>query len=149
MTVQFYKPERTVTGPAYSMLFKCLATAVTIALALYATRVMLQFPLANYNFGIQALLFVAAFMLLVSYYWFLKSTTTVDQNGITQTWMYNKQVLWTDIRSAKMIGIPYLSWIFPPRMIVRTGIAFTTFNGGNQALLVEFAKISLAYQMKA
>lgn len=149
MTAQFYQPERTVTGPAYSKWFKYLATAVTIALAAYAIRVTLQFPLANYGFGIKALLVFAAGMLLVSYYWFLKSATTIDQNGITQTWLYDKQVLWADVRSAKMIGIPYLGWVFPPRMIIRTGIAFTTFNGGTAALLVEFAKISLAYQMKA
>lgn len=149
MTTQFYQPEHNVTGPAYSVWFKYLATTVTIALAAYAVRVTLQFPLANYGFGIKALLFFAAIMLLVSYYWFLKSTTTVDRNGITQSWMYDKKVQWCDIRSAKMIGIPYLSAIFPPRLIVRTGIAFTTFNGGSEALLVEFAKISLAYQMKA
>ena len=53
-------------------------------------------------------------------------------NGILQTWMYNKQVFWADARSAKMIGI-----------------AFTTFNGGTEALLAEFAKTSRAYQMKA
>lgn len=149
MTVQFYQPEHAVTGPAYSRWFKYLATTVTIALAAYAVRIILQFPLANYGFGIKALLVFSAAMLLVSYYWFLHSATTVNQNGITQTWLYDKQVAWTDIRSAKMIGIPYLGWIFPPRLIVRTGIAFTTFNGGNEMLLTEFAKVSLAYQMKA
>ena len=149
MTVQLYKPERTVTGPAYSKWFKYLATTVTIALGAYAIRVTLQFPLANYGFGIKALLFFSTLLLLVSYYWFLKSTTTIDQNGITQTWMYNRQVLWADVRSAKMIGIPYLGWIFTQHVIIRTGIAFTTFNGGSKALLVKFTKISLAYQIKA
>jgi hypothetical protein len=33
-------------------------------------------------------------------------------------------------------------------MIVRTGSAFTTFNGGSREVLIEFAKISLAFQMK-
>jgi len=32
--------------------------------------------------------------------------------------------------------------------VVRTGTAFVTFNGGSCDLLVEFARISLAYQMK-
>jgi len=148
MSTQFYQPQQTVTGPAYSKWFTYLATTVTIALAAYAVRITTQFPLANYGFGIKALLVFAALMLLVSYYWFLKSTTTIHRDGITQTWMYDKQVRWDDVRSAKMIGIPFMSWIFPPRLIVRTGISFTTFNGGNQALLVEFARISLAYQMK-
>jgi hypothetical protein len=87
-------------------------------------------------------------MLAVSYYWFLRAETTVDATGIRQTWMFDKQVEWREVRGAKMIGIPYASWLFPPRMVVRTGNSFTTFNGGSQAVLIEFAKISLAFQMK-
>ena len=44
--------------------------------------------------------------------------------------------------------VPFLSWLFPPRMVVRTGNAFTTFNGGLREVLIEFARISLAFQMK-
>jgi hypothetical protein len=32
--------------------------------------------------------------------------------------------------------------------VVRSGNTFVTFNGGSQAVLLEFARISLAYQMK-
>ncbi len=107
MNMQFYKPETSVTGPAYSLWFKCLATTVTLLLAAYGLRVVSNFPLMQYGFGIKALLAGSAVMLLVSYYWFLKSTITIDATGITQTWMYNRQVAWRDVRSAKMIGIPY------------------------------------------
>ena len=148
MKFEFYKPERVVSGPAYSMVFKILATGVTLVLAGYGLNIALRFPLLQYGFGVKMLLLGAAAMLGISYYWFLRSAVTIDDKGITQTWMYNRQVEWPDIRSAKMIGIPGLSWIFPPRLVVRTGNSFTTFNGGTQALLVEFAKISLAYQMK-
>lgn len=148
MKFEFYKPEKTVTGPAYSVWFKLLATVVTIVLAVYASTITARFPLLEYGFGVKMLLLGAALMLALSYYWFLRSTVTVDEHGITQRWMYDRKVEWHDIRSAKMIGIPFLSAIFPPRLVVRTGTSFTTFNGGTQALLVEFAKISLAYQMK-
>jgi hypothetical protein len=148
MQLQFYKPESAVSGPAYNNWFKLLATLISAALGAYAVSIALRFPLLQYGFGVKALLFCAALMLVVSYYWFLKSTITVDDKGITQTWLYNRHVEWCDIRSAKMIGIPYASWIFPPRLVVRTGNSFTTFNGGSRAVLVEFAKISLAYQMK-
>ena len=67
-----------------------------------------------------ALLALSFLMLGVSYYWFLRSTLTINGRGITQTWLYNRDVEWRDVRSAKMIGIPYLSWLFPPRMVVRT-----------------------------
>lgn len=144
----FYKPEKTVTGPSYNLWFKILATVCSIGLALYAIDIAVRFPLLEYGFTVKALLFFAALMLAVSYYWFLRSTVTIDEKGITQTWLYNRHVEWRDVRSAKMIGIPFLSWVFPPRLVVRTGNSFHTFNGGTQQILIEFAHISLAYQMK-
>lgn len=148
MKLAFYQPEATVSGPAYSAWFKLLATVVTVVLAGYAASIVLRFPLLQYGIGVQILLLGAALMLGISYYWFLRSTVTIDATGITQRWMYNRHVEWRDIRSAKMIGIPYMGWIFPPRLVVRTGNMFTTFNGGSRPILVEFAKISLAYQLK-
>ena len=144
----FYSPDAPVRGPAYSQWFKACATLVSTALAVYGASVVLRFPLLSYGFGVQMLLLASAVMLGVSYYWFLRSTTTIDARGITQTWLYDRQVEWRDVRSAKMIGIPYAGWLFPPRLVVRSGNSFSTFNAGSQALLIEFAKISLAFQVK-
>lgn len=146
--MSFYTPDKAVTGPAYSRGFKVFATIVTVALVLYCASIALRFPLPAFGIGVKALLAGAAAMLAVSYYWFLRACTTVDERGIHQTWVYNKQVAWSDVRGARMIGIPYLTWLFPPRMVVRTGNAFVTFNGGTQDILIEFAKISLAFRMK-
>ncbi|MGB4347444.1 MAG: hypothetical protein WBJ21_13725 [Burkholderiaceae bacterium] len=144
----FYQPRQTVSGPAYSPWFKLLATLTTLALAGYGASVVLRFPILDYGFGVQMLLLLAAILLGLSYYGFLHSTVTVDDYGITQTWLINRQVAWSDVRSAKMIGIPLAGWLFPPRLVVRTGSSYHTFNGGTEALLTEFAKISLAFQMK-
>jgi hypothetical protein len=146
--MSFYQPASAVTGPAYGKGFKMVATVLTLVLLGYGASIALRFPLLSFGIGVQLLLAGAVVMLGVSYYWFLRSQTTIDANGIRQTWLYDKHVAWSDVRGAKMIGIPYASWLFPPRMVVRTGAAFTTFNGGSQEVLIEFAKISLAYQMK-
>lgn len=146
--MSFYTPAKAVTGPAYSRGFKVFATIVTLALALYCVSIAMRFPLPAFGIGVKALLAGAGIMLAVSYYWFLRARTTVDERGIHQTWVYNKQVAWSDVRGARMIGIPYLTWLFPPRMVVRTGNAFVTFNGGTQDILIEFARISLAFRMK-
>lgn len=143
-----YRPERHVSGPTYGNGFKAVATLLTIALAAYAVSVALRFPLPQFSFGVQALVAGAGAMLAVSLYWFLRATTTIDAEGIRQTGVVDRKVRWDEVRGAKMIGIPYLSWLFPPRMIVRTGTAFATFNAGTQEVLVEFARISLAFQMK-
>jgi hypothetical protein len=146
--MSFYRPAAAVTGPAYGKGFKVLATVLTVALLAYGVSVALRFPLLTFGAGVKLLLAGAVLMLGVSYYWFLRSQTTIDDKGIRQSWLYDKQVAWSDVRGAKMIGIPYMSWLFPPRMVVRTGSAFTTFNGGSQEVLIEFARISLAFQMK-
>jgi hypothetical protein len=146
--MNFYQPEKNVTGPSYGTGFKAVATLMTLVLLGYGASVALRYPLLSFGFGVKMLLLGAGLMLGVSYYWFLRAETTIDDKGIRQTWLYDKQVEWRDVRGAKMIGIPYLSWLFPPRMVVRTGNSFTTFNGGSRDILIEFAKISLAFQMK-
>jgi hypothetical protein len=143
-----YRPERSVSGPTYGNGFKAVATVLTIVLAAYTVSVALRYPLPQFSFGVQALLAGAGAMLAVSLYWFLRATTTIDAEGIRQTGVVDRKVRWDEVRGAKMIGIPYLSWLFPPRMIVRTGTAFATFNAGTPDVLVEFARISLAFQMK-
>jgi hypothetical protein len=148
MKLAFYKPEKTVTGPAYSPIHKLLATVIVVVLAGYTATVALRSPAEHFSFGIVAVLLLAAMLLGSCYYWFLRSTVTIDEKGIRQTWIVDREVDWGMVHSAKMIGIPYMSWIFPPRLIVRAGNKFNTFHGGTQEVLVEFAKISLAFQAK-
>jgi hypothetical protein len=144
----YYTPAANVTGPTYGRGFKCTATVLTLALLAFGAHVALRFPLMQFSFGVRATLLAAVAMLAVSYYWFLRAVTTIDASGIRQSWMFDKQVEWAQVRSAKMIGIPYMGWIFPPRLVVRTGNAFATFNGGSRELLIEFARISLAFRVK-
>ncbi len=148
MKPQFYHPETPVTGPAYSTWFKLLASLVTAILIGYGIVIATRFPLGDYSFGVKALLAGALVMLLVSYYWFLKARITIDEKGIRQTGLITRTVEWSDVRGVKLIGIPYLTAIFPPRLVVRTGVAFATFNGGTRELLIEFTHIALAYKVK-
>ncbi len=148
MQTQFYQPRETLTGPAYSPWFKMLATLVTVALAGYGLSFALRYSLLDYGWGVRLLFLAAMLMLAMSYVGFLRSEVTIDADGIRQTWLWNRQARWDEIRSAKLIGIPLAGWASPPRLVVRTGNAFTTFNGGTTELLAEFARISLAYQVK-
>ena len=124
--MSFYQPDKAVSGPAYGAGFRVFATFVCAALLLYGVSIAWRFPVMAFGIGVKLLLIVSGCMLAISYYWFLRARTTIDANGIRQTWMYDKHVEWRDVRGAKMIGIPYMSWLFPPRMVVRTGNAFTT-----------------------
>ena len=87
MQFNFYKPEQAITGPAYNLWFKILATCVTIVLAVYATSITLRYPLLDYGFGVKALLRGGGLMLASSYSGFLRSTVTIEDTGIPQRWM--------------------------------------------------------------
>ncbi len=142
----FYQPARPVSGPAYSPWFKMIATVLSFGLAGYAVSFLLRYPVE----GLWPKLLMVSGVLLLLWSWrgFLHATVTIDAEGIRQGGWFGKQAAWSDIRSAKMIGIPYAGWLAPPRLVVRTGTAFYTFNGGTEELLTEFARISLAYEMK-
>lgn len=146
MVRMFYQPAAAVTGPAYSPWFKMIATVLTFGLAGYAASFLLRFPLD----GLAPKLVMVSAILLLLWSWrgFLHATVTIDAQGIRQGGLLGKDVAWSDIRSAKMIGVPHAGWLSPPRLVVRTGTAFHTFNGGTQELLTEFARISVAYEMK-
>ncbi len=143
-----YRPATAVSGPAYSPWFKMIATLFTLGLCAYGISFSLRFSLQTWGTGVILLMGAALMLLGLSFVGFLRSETTIDEQGITQTWIVNRHVDWADIRSAKMIGVPHAGWLSPPRLVVRTGIAFHTFNGGTPELLAEFARISLAYEPK-
>lgn len=141
----FDAPVHAMSGPAYSRYSRCLASAVVWGLAVYGWRVSDRFPISAYSFGVKALIALSLFVLLLCWWHFLTSKTTIDANGIRQTWIFNKEVQWRELRSAKMIGIPFLHRLFPPRLVLQTNQGyFITFHGGTQELMTQFARIALS-----
>lgn len=139
-----------VSGPAYSTYFKCLASGVVWLLAWYgwhAAALMsgMHVPLAREHPGMLLLTGGAACLLLLSWWHFLTSTTTVDAHGIRQTGIIDRSVDWEALRHARLIGLPFLERLFPPRLVLQTRQGhFVTFHGGTLALLEAFAHIAAA-----
>jgi hypothetical protein len=98
-----------------------------------------------------AKLFLLAAIAVVVLYWrdFLRATLTINSYGIRQTGWLVQQVGWDDVRGARLIGLSRLGWLRPPRLAVRTGTGFHTFNCGSFELFSEFQRISLAYKLKS
>lgn len=133
-----------VSGPAYSIYFKCLASGVIWLLAWYGWRAAVHVPLAPDHLGMLLLAGGAASLLLLSWWHFLTSTTTVDAHGIRQTWIVDRSVRWDELRHARLIGLPFLGRLFPPRLVLQTRQGhFVTFHGGTSALHESFAHIAM------
>jgi len=148
VNITIYQPAATVSGPAYSLWFKILATLIVVTIAGYALDAILRLPLWSYGLGVTTLGLGMAVMLGISYYWFIRSTVTIDAQGITQTWLFDRRVAWDDVNAARVIGIPGLEWLFPPRLVVRSGLTITSFHGGSRVVRAEFARIASAYKQK-
>jgi hypothetical protein len=99
--------------------------------------------------GAQLFLFGAIAVVLLCWRDFLRATLTINASGIQQTGWLVQQVNWDDVRGAKLIGLSRLGWLMPPRLAVRTGTGFHTFNCGSLELFSELQRISLAYQLKS
>jgi hypothetical protein len=142
-----YQPQRDITGPAFSAWFKMLATLLSLALIGYVISFLLRYP--SLSDGAQ--LFLLAAIAVVVLYWrdFLRATLTINADGIRQTGWLVQQVGWDDVRGARLIGLSRLGWLMPPRLAVRTGTGFHTFNCGSFELFSELQRISLAYQLKS
>jgi len=55
-------------------------------------------------------------------------------------------VRWSEIRSARLFGIPGLQAVVPPRLMLRTsGSPMLSFPGGTRELLTEYARIAVAF----
>ncbi len=143
-----YRPNYTISGPTYSAWFKLLATLFIVGLCAYGVSFAMRFPINDWDHSLIVFMSASLMALALSFANFLGATTTIDDRGIMQTSVLNRQVDWIDVRSAKLIGIPFAGWLAPPRLVVRTGTTFYTFNGGSAELLDEFVRISTAFQMK-
>ena len=130
-------------GPAFTVLIKLLASVLVGALIFWGARA--SRVLAWQEFSLQAgLVWLAALaIVLVVYYWILKSRTSIKQGVIEQTWVWKKQVRIADIRQAKFIYLPYLSWLIAPRLIVRTGPIMTVFYTGHPDVQRAFSALML------
>ena len=140
-----YQPQQAITGAAFSARFKLLATLVSVGLVGYVLSFLLRYPAVSEL--AQLGLLVAIAVVLLCWRDFLRATLTIDAVGIRQSGWLPQHVVWDDVRGARLIGQHRLGWLLPPRLAVRTGTAFYTFNGGTQDLLTEFARISAAFEM--
>jgi len=80
------------------------------------------------------------------YGFILRSTTTITNEKIIQSWIFNKEVLLKDITQVKLIHVRFLNWIIVPRLILRTHRGVYVFQTADARILENFRQ--LAYGIK-
>ncbi|MGH8812228.1 MAG: hypothetical protein ACREXO_09485 [Advenella sp.] len=111
--------------------------------------IVLQSLVAFNKAGVQVLFSMTGLILLVVFLalavttrYMQTSVTTIDVQGLRQSWLTRREVAWEDVTFAK----------FVPMLASKRLVVFTkkgkpvVFQGGTQDLQVAFAKISLAFK---
>ena len=132
-----------VEGPAFTVLIKLLASVLVGALVVWGARASRVMDWQAFSLSAGLVWAAALAIVLVVYYWLLKSRTSIKNGVIEQTWVWKKSVSVAEIRQAKFIYLPALSWLIAPRLIVRTGPIMTVFYTAHPAVQRAFAALML------
>lgn len=83
--------------------------------------------------------FLVALMLMAWTAWaVLRSRTRMDSEGLSQTWIWNKQMPCRELAYAKLIRVRGLEWLLAPRLYVRTLLGkFAVFYIADPQLLTQ------------
>jgi hypothetical protein len=128
-----------VSGPAYPLALRLGASLLTV-LILVAGAAALD-ALAQQPPRAWLLPGAGLAVLASSYYFLMRSVTTIDERGIRQSGLIEKRVDWSELRSARVAGFGTAR-----RLLVRTDSGkFRVFFGGTPELAQAFVAIATAH----
>ena len=130
-----------VSSPAYSITFKVLATVIVFA----CSAAFLQNWWVGRSAGGVAGggRFLGAVLLLL-YTWvnILRSTTRIDEQGLYQSWVWNKHMELRELAYGKLIRVRGLEWLIAPRLYVRTLMGkFAVFYATSPEMIADFERL--------
>lgn len=131
----------TAEGPAFPLLIKIVATLFVAAILLSGLPAIQQMELSEFTDTAALVWGCAALATGLIYFWMLKSRTSIRDGVIEQTWIWNKRIAIDQIRQAKFIYVPHLTWLIAPRLVVRSGIGATVFYAAEPAVQKAFARL--------
>ena len=137
---KFVPRARGASGPAFSAPFKVLATVIVLA----CTAAFVQNWLAARTTGAAGGGWFIGGLLLLLYTWWhiLRSTTRIDEQGLYQSWVWDKHMELRELAYGKLIRVRGLEWLIAPRLYVRTLMGkFTVFYAASPEMMVEFERL--------
>jgi hypothetical protein len=130
-----------VEGPAFPLLIKIVATLFVAAIVLSGMPAIQEMQWSELTNTAAVVWGCAALVTGLIYFWMLKSRTSIRDGVIEQTWIWNKRIAIDQIRQAKFIYVPHLTWLIAPRLVVRSGVSATVFYTAEPAVQKAFARL--------
>jgi hypothetical protein len=119
VTAPAFDPHAPVEGSAFPLPVKLMASLMVAGVVAGGVDVAASLAAAQWSTAAAVLMAGAGVLLLLCLWWIWRSRTALDGERIRQTWMWPKQVAWSEVVQARVIAIPGLEWLIAPRLVVR------------------------------
>jgi hypothetical protein len=113
------RPGPSIEGPAFTIYFKALVTAVVFGTAAWTLWLWVDGKIVGGTASIMTLFLAAVVMMAYTWWAMMRSVTTLDGESMQQTWIWHKKMELRDLGSAKLIRVPGLDWLIAPRIYLR------------------------------
>lgn len=127
-------------GPAFPWTVRLLATVMVAGMAWWGLGIRAELGAAAWS-PTAAVIVGGCFVLVIwCLVWMWRSRTRVDDQGIHQSWIWDKHVRWDQIAQARLVGMPWMEWLITPRLVVRPrGGGVLVFHSADRRVLEVFA----------
>ena len=132
----------TVEGPAFSPVFRLLASAIVAGCALGLAQLWALGALGSARTSGVGWFIAGLGVMTWTWVAILRSRTRIDSHGLYQRWIWDKRMPFDDLAYGKLIRVRGLDWLVAPRLYVRTLMGkFTVFYGATPELIAEFERL--------
>lgn len=135
--------DQVISGKAFSITFRFLALLLVEGVAWWAYVLWNNGKLGT-TVTTSMLCLVAALVLMsITVFYVFRSVTSISATHLKQSWIWNKEMLVSDLAYVKLIRLRGFDWLIAPRLYARThGGKFASFYASTPAVLLQFEKIS-------
>jgi hypothetical protein len=132
-----------VSGKAFSVAFRVLALLLIEGVAWWSYVLWSNGKLGTSVTSGQLWLLAALVLMFITVFYVFRSESSVSSTHLKQSWIWNKEMLISDLAYVKLIRLRGFDWLIAPRLYARThGGKFASFYASTPAVLEQFEKIS-------
>ncbi len=136
----YVPPTQPMSGQAFGPVFRLLAWAILLALAVWIARLDLVWRSSE-----GAWVTVAWAMLAYIVWHIQRSRIVLSSDAIEQTWMWRRRMALRELAFIKVMRVRGLEFLIAPRLYARNlGSTFSFFYCSDRAMLDEFARLAEA-----
>jgi hypothetical protein len=142
-------PDQIISGKAFSITFRVLALLLVEGVAWWAYVLWSNGKLGTSFASSQLWLLAALCLMIITVFYVFRSNTSVSSKHLKQSWIWDKEMLVSDLAYAKLIRLRGFDWLIAPRLYARThGGKFASFYASTPDVLVQFERISHKLNLK-